>query len=98
MRHPASHTITFNEVDRILYDALNRAKEVHCKERKDGWIASTHPIDGLRPIKSSPGVQTAIMKELAKAAERYSDFLIYGKIPNDLKANRRVFYLKMPER
>jgi hypothetical protein len=85
MRNPGSSSITFDEVDRILHDALERAKEVHRRARKAAWIASTLPISGEPQIESSSGVQTASMQELVSAAERYADFLEYGRIPDDLK-------------
>ena len=85
MRNTGSSTIAFDEVDRILHDALERAKEVHRRARKAAWIANTLPVGGQPQIESSSGVQTASAKELARAAERYGDFLMYGKIPDDLK-------------
>jgi len=85
MRNTDSSTITFDEVDRILHDALEGAKEVHRRARKAAWIASILPVSGEPQIERLSGVQTTSAQELGRAAERYGDFLIYGKIPDDLK-------------
>jgi hypothetical protein len=92
MRKAGSSTITFDEVDRILHDALERAKAVHRRARKAAWIAGILPIGGEPPIESSSGFQTASMQELSRAAERYGDFLIYGKIPDDLKVRESTMW------
>jgi hypothetical protein len=88
MQNTGSSTITFDEVDRILHGALETAKEVHRRARKAAWIASTLPLSGEPQIERSSGVQSASMQELLRAAERYGDFLMYGKIPDDLKLGK----------
>jgi len=85
MQYRASNKITVDEADQILHDALDRAKEAH-HEDKEGCDRELPPITGGPTIGRSSGVQTASMKEYARAAARYSDFLMYGKIPDDLKA------------
>ena len=70
MRHPASNTITFDEVDNILRDALDRAKEVCRKANGDTWIGRTRSIDGIPRIEGSPIAQNGCLKEMSKAAER----------------------------
>jgi hypothetical protein len=84
----SSTPVTSDEVDTILHDALERAKEGHRQARKDAWIASAPQAGGVAQIEGSPRSQTASMRELATAAERYSDFLIHGRIPEDLKTKQ----------
>ena len=68
----------------ILRDDMERTQQEYAKAREDFWKVSGEVSSGMHEIELAARAQTVAMLAYTTALHRFNEFVLTGKVPDDL--------------